>query len=116
MEMQTCRICGERRGKFRLIHETDWVSEENIKKAKLGKEEFMFELMHLPKSKPITYVLFDVCDQCLRARGPKVAETALNILERSMAPLGRYQGKPLHEMSKQELADIIRKLTMGTGW
>ena len=114
--METCMICNKKASLFRITHEVrepipknpllpiPKLEEDSTIKDKLERATYIKEFHEE------TWILLDVCPKCLSTRGREISRRCSDEVIRMNAPLGRYKGKALHQMSREELIRTVHEI------
>lgn len=112
--MEKCMICNKNESVFRITHEycEPIPGDPNISIPKsLGTTgDNMGWPLYVKGFDERTFVLLDVCAKCMAERGAEIAHRGLESIEKLRFPAGRYKGRPIHQMSREELIQTIHEI------
>ena len=114
--MEKCMICNKNESVFRITHEhcEPIPKDPNVPVPPIeslgGIRDKMTWPLYIKGFDERTFVLLDVCAKCMSERGSEIAHRGLDLIEKLRFPAGRYKGRPLHQMSREELILTIHEI------
>lgn len=106
-------ICHKNESDFRIIHESCEPIPRDpnvpVPPIELLKDKMTWPL-YIKSFDERTFVLLDVCAKCMSERGSEIAHRGLKSIEELRFPAGRYKGRPIHQMSREELIRTIHEI------
>ena len=114
--MEKCMICNKNESDFRITHEhcEPIPKDPNVPVpyiASLGTTRNKLLWPQYIKGFDVrTFALLDVCAKCMSERGSEIARRGLKSIEDQRFPAGRYKGRPIHQMSREDLIRTIHEI------